>query len=175
MQSTIRKTESENCFGFNGNRYNLNKVLFTFAFQLYVHCISLTKLFFSLIIFRLNIVEHLRIPDGLDGVISDIPLPDNLTLSISCDENRDFALIQLLKEPRFVEYKSIIIYCSRRDECERVAKNLRTYFQVRLSNNFSTHLKTKKLFNGYIYFNKKRIILRESWSFEIQPENVSAH
>lgn len=74
-------------------------------------------------------MEHLRIPDGLDGVISDIPLPDNLTLSISCDENRDIALIQLLKEPRFVEYKSIIIYCSRRDECERVAKNLRTYFQ----------------------------------------------
>lgn len=80
--------------------------------------------------FRLSIVEHLRIPDGLDGVISDIPLPDNLTLSISCDENRDIALVQLLKEPRFVEFQSIIIYCSRRDECERVAKNLRTYFQV---------------------------------------------
>ena len=80
--------------------------------------------------FRLSIVEHLRIPDGLDGVISDIPLPDNLTLTISSDENRDIALIQLLKEPRFVEYQSIIIYCSRRDECERVAKNLRTYFQV---------------------------------------------
>lgn len=76
-------------------------------------------------------MEHLRIPDGLNGVISDIPLPDNLTLSISCDDSRDIALIQLLREPRFVEYKSIIIYCSRRDECERVAKNLRTYFQVR--------------------------------------------
>lgn len=88
--------------------------------------------------FRLSIVEHLRIPDGLNGVISDIPLPDNLTLSISCDDNRDIALIQLLREPRFVEYKSIIIYCSRRDECERVAKNLRTYFQVR--NNFKFFL-----------------------------------
>lgn len=75
-------------------------------------------------------MEHLRIPDGLNGVISDIPLPDNLTLTISCDDNRDIALVQLLCEPRFMEYKSIIIYCSRRDECERVAKNLRTYFQV---------------------------------------------
>lgn len=88
-----------------------------------------TKFFQLNPFFRLSIVEHLRIPDGLEGVISDIPLPDNLTLSISCDESRDIALIQLLKEPRFVEYKSIIIYCSRRDECERVAKNLRTYFQ----------------------------------------------
>lgn len=70
------------------------------------------------------------IPDGLDGVISDIPLPDNLTLSISCDENRDLALIELLKQPKFEDFKSIIIYCSRRDNCERVAKNLRTYFQV---------------------------------------------
>lgn len=76
-------------------------------------------------------MEHLRIPDGLNGVISDIPLPDNLTLTISCDENRDISLVHLLKEPRFVEYTSIIIYCSRRDVCERVAKNLRTYFQVK--------------------------------------------
>lgn len=82
---------------------------------------------------RQDIVEHLRIPDGLDGVISDIPLPDNLTLTVSCDQNRDLALIELLKEPRFTEFQSIIIYCSRRDECERVAKNLRTYFQVNLT------------------------------------------
>lgn len=73
----------------------------------------------------------MRIPDGLNGVISDIPLPDNLILTISCDDNRDIALVQLLRQPRFDEYQSIIIYCSRRDECERVAKNLRTYFQVK--------------------------------------------
>lgn len=70
------------------------------------------------------------IHDGLSGVISDIPLPDNLTLSISCDANRDHALVRLLKEEKFANFQSIIIYCSRRDECERVAKNLRTYFQV---------------------------------------------
>lgn len=79
---------------------------------------------------RQSIVNHLRIADGLDGVISDIPVPDNLMLTVSSDENRDLALIQLLQQPKFVEFRSIIIYCSRRDLCERVAKNLRTYFQV---------------------------------------------
>lgn len=75
-------------------------------------------------------MEHLCIPDGLNGVISDIPVPDNLTLTVSSDENRDYALIQLLQEQKFVDFQSIIVYCSRRDQCERVAKNLRTYFQV---------------------------------------------
>lgn len=76
-------------------------------------------------------MKHLAIPDGLDGVISDIPLPDNLTLTISCDDNRDLALCRLLKHEKFQNFNSIIIYCTRRDECESVAKNLRTVFQVR--------------------------------------------
>lgn len=70
------------------------------------------------------------VPDGLDGVISDIPLPDNLLLTISNEANRDAALVRLLKSDRFAEFSSIIVYCTRRDECDRVAKNLRTYFQV---------------------------------------------
>lgn len=115
-------------------------------------------------------MEHLRIPDGLDGVISDIPLPDNLTLTISSDDNRDIALIQLLKEPRFVEYQSIIIYCSRRDECERVAKNLRTYFQV----NFCLFIKIKRFDFKITYF-AHRTILRVSWNYGIQVENVNGH
>lgn len=100
-------------------------------------------------------MEHLRIPDGLDGVISDIPLPDNLTLTISSDDNRDYALVQLLKEPRFVEYQSIIIYCSRRDECERVAKNLRTYFQVNLCFSFQIFF-TMSLFQ---FFSKQKLFI----------------
>lgn len=59
-----------------------------------------------------------------------MPLPDNLTLTVSRDENRDLALVRLLREKRFADFKSIIIYCTRREECERVAKHLRTYFQV---------------------------------------------
>lgn len=71
------------------------------------------------------------VPDGLSGVISDIPLPDNLLLTISNDANRDAALCFLLETERFTEFGSIIIYCSRRDECKRVANLLRTHFQVR--------------------------------------------
>lgn len=79
---------------------------------------------------RQSIVKHLGISDGLAGVISDIPLPDNLLLTVSNDDNRDFALLRLLKHEKFDQFKSIIIYCTRRDECETVAKNLRTVFQV---------------------------------------------
>lgn len=66
----------------------------------------------------------------MSGVISDTPLPDNLLLTISKDVNRDLALIQLLKGETFGKFNSIIIYCTRRDECERIAKYIRTCFQV---------------------------------------------
>ncbi|XP_062709328.1 ATP-dependent DNA helicase Q4-like [Aedes albopictus] len=78
---------------------------------------------------RLSIVEHLAVPDGTNGIISDIPLPDNLILTVSKDANRDSALLNLLQSNRFAELHSIIIYCTRRDECERIASFLRTCFQ----------------------------------------------
>ncbi|XP_055527731.1 ATP-dependent DNA helicase Q4 [Wyeomyia smithii] len=78
---------------------------------------------------RLSIVDHLAIPDGTDGIISDIPLPDNLILSVSKDANRDAALLNLLHSDRFSRLQSIIVYCTRRDECERIAAFLRTCFQ----------------------------------------------
>lgn len=78
---------------------------------------------------RESIVRHLGIHDGLEGIISDTPLPDNLTLTISKDENRDRALFTLLQSERFKSLQSIIIYCTRRDECERIAGFLRTCLQ----------------------------------------------
>lgn len=78
---------------------------------------------------RESIVRHLAIPDGMQGVISDVPLPNNLLLTVSRDENRDAALVRLLRTEKFAEYQSIIVYCSRRDECERVANLIRTCFQ----------------------------------------------
>lgn len=78
---------------------------------------------------RNSIVKHLDISDGLDGIISDTPLPDNLILTISRDENRDKALIGLLRSERFETLQSIIIYCTRREECERIAGFLRTCLQ----------------------------------------------
>lgn len=76
-----------------------------------------------------SIVNHLEVTGGQDGVISDIPLPDNLVLSVSKDRNRDSALINLLKSERFADSRSIIVYCTRRDECERIAGLLRTSLQ----------------------------------------------
>ncbi|XP_050076104.1 uncharacterized protein LOC126563502 [Anopheles maculipalpis] len=78
---------------------------------------------------RQSIVSHLSIPDGLQGIISDIPLPDNLLLTVSRDVNRDAALVNLLQSERFNALQSIIVYCTRRDDCERVASFIRTCFQ----------------------------------------------
>ncbi|XP_052860707.1 uncharacterized protein LOC128267812 [Anopheles cruzii] len=78
---------------------------------------------------RQSIVSHLSIPDGVSGIISDIPLPDNLLLTISRDENRDTALVELLHSERFSPLESIIVYCTRRDDCERIASFIRTCFQ----------------------------------------------
>lgn len=79
--------------------------------------------------FSESIVRHLGIPDGLNGVISDVPLPDNLLLTISMDENRDAELLALLRSDEFVNHRSIIVYCGRRDECNRVADYIRTCMQ----------------------------------------------
>ncbi|XP_046604660.1 ATP-dependent DNA helicase Q4 isoform X1 [Neodiprion virginianus] len=73
-----------------------------------------------------SIVNHLRIPDGMAGVISDTPLPRNLTLTVSKDAYRDRALVALLESGRFKDLDSIIVYCTRRDECVRLAALLRT-------------------------------------------------
>ncbi|XP_046823310.1 ATP-dependent DNA helicase Q4 [Vespa crabro] len=72
-----------------------------------------------------SIVHHLDIHDGMAGVISDIPLPNNLFLTVSRDEQRDNALVKLLLSERFKECNSIIIYCTRREECMRIAGLLR--------------------------------------------------
>lgn len=76
-----------------------------------------------------SIAEHLGISDGINGVVSDTPLPDNLVLSVSSDKNRDAALISLLSGPRFSTCESVIIYCTRREECERLASYIRTSLQ----------------------------------------------
>lgn len=93
---------------------------------------------------RLSIINHLGIPDGEAGIISDIPLPDNLVLSVSKDENKDAALLQLMNSKRFDDCQSIIIYCTRRDECERVAGFLRTCMQDRKMQEQSTDAAAKR-------------------------------
>ena len=75
-----------------------------------------------------SISDHLGI-EGEEGVIRGSLLPLNLHLSVSRDPDRDAALLQLLQGDRFKDMNSIIIYCIRREECERIATLLRTYLK----------------------------------------------
>ena len=49
---------------------------------------------------RESIVRHLDILDGVNGIISDIPLPENLILTVSKDGDKDRAMIELLRSKR---------------------------------------------------------------------------
>lgn len=79
-----------------------------------------------------SIVNHLDLPDGMAGVISDVPMPRNLVLTVSKDGNRDQALIALLRSERFQGCDSVIVYCTRREECARIAGLLRVSLQVNI-------------------------------------------
>lgn len=83
-----------------------------------------------------SIVKHLDLHDGMTGIISDLPLPRNLVLTMSKDGNKDQALIALLKSDRFRDLDSIIVYCIRREECARIAALLRVSLQVNIKISF---------------------------------------
>lgn len=91
-----------------------------------------------------SIIEHLCILDGQNGVIGDIPLPNNLRLTVSKDVNRDHALLELLLSEEFANFNSIIVYCIRREECERVAMFLRTSLKGEPKANTDAENKSKK-------------------------------
>ncbi len=75
-----------------------------------------------------DVAEHLSVdPDA--GVIRGELMPKNLVLSVSKDEDRERALIRLLEGPRFAQCDSIIVYCTRRETCERLAALIRTSMQ----------------------------------------------
>ncbi|XP_022835248.1 ATP-dependent DNA helicase Q4 [Spodoptera litura] len=76
-----------------------------------------------------SVISHINIPDGVDGVIKNPALPDNLCLSVSIEKDKDKALVSYLLSEQIIEFNSIIVYCIRRDECERVAAVLRSCLQ----------------------------------------------
>ncbi|XP_078609273.1 ATP-dependent DNA helicase Q4-like [Branchiostoma floridae x Branchiostoma japonicum] len=73
-----------------------------------------------------SVAEHLGIPAADGATVRGAAVPPNLHLSVSCDKYRDQSLVSLLKGRRFVELDSIIIYCTRREETERIAALVRT-------------------------------------------------
>ena len=76
-----------------------------------------------------SVAGQLGVPG--DGVIRGPLLPGNLTLTASRDGDRDNALLQMLTEGALAECDSVIVYCTRREECERVATLVRTRLQDR--------------------------------------------
>ncbi|XP_055933732.1 ATP-dependent DNA helicase Q4-like [Argiope bruennichi] len=67
-----------------------------------------------------------------ESVIGHTNIPHNLLLSVSKDKYKDQALLQLLRGDRFRKCSSIIIYCIRRNETERLAAFIRTSMQDEL-------------------------------------------
>ncbi|CAG2111602.1 unnamed protein product, partial [Medioppia subpectinata] len=67
--------------------------------------------------------------DPQNDIIGTTLVPENLVLTVSKDSNKELALIDLLKSNRFNGLKSIIIYCTRREQTERLASLIRVSFQ----------------------------------------------
>ncbi|KAM9317487.1 ATP-dependent DNA helicase Q4 [Gastrophryne carolinensis] len=74
-----------------------------------------------------DVGRHLGVPGDLQPRLAAVP--PNLHLSVSMDRDRDQALVTLLKGERFGCLDSIIIYCTRREETQRLAALLRTCLQ----------------------------------------------
>ena len=91
-----------------------------------------------------SITRELEI-ESEKGVIKDIPIPDNILLSVSVDDDKDEALIKLLTSEKFQDFNSILIYCTRRDDCERLATYIRTVMQNFFDCNETHKKKNRKL------------------------------
>ncbi|XP_035132912.1 ATP-dependent DNA helicase Q4 isoform X4 [Callithrix jacchus] len=72
-----------------------------------------------------DVAQHLAVAEE-PGLHGPAPVPANLHLSVSMDRDTDQALLTLLQGKRFRNLDSIIIYCNRREDTERVAALLRT-------------------------------------------------
>ncbi|XP_073524922.1 ATP-dependent DNA helicase Q4 isoform X2 [Phyllobates terribilis] len=76
-----------------------------------------------------DVARQLAVPDGGNLAMQLSAIPPNLHLSVSMDRDRDQAVVNLLREKRFGSLASIIIYCTRREETQRLAAVLRTCLQ----------------------------------------------
>ncbi|XP_021243718.1 ATP-dependent DNA helicase Q4 isoform X2 [Numida meleagris] len=76
-----------------------------------------------------DVAAQLGIPQE-DGIaVRCAAVPHNLRLSVSVEQDRDRALVTLLRSERFTMLRSVIVYCTRREDTARVAALLRTCLQ----------------------------------------------
>ncbi|XP_075053685.1 ATP-dependent DNA helicase Q4 isoform X3 [Mixophyes fleayi] len=76
-----------------------------------------------------DVGRHLGVPEHENISLQSAAVPSNLHLSVSMDRDRDQALVTLLKGERFRNLESVIVYCTRREETQRLAALLRTCLQ----------------------------------------------
>ncbi|XP_066873773.1 ATP-dependent DNA helicase Q4 isoform X1 [Kogia breviceps] len=73
----------------------------------------------------LDVARHLGVAE--ESILRGLgTIPANLHLSVSSDRDPDQALVTLLQSDRFRALDSVIVYCNRREDTERVAALLRT-------------------------------------------------
>ncbi|XP_045633383.1 LOW QUALITY PROTEIN: ATP-dependent DNA helicase Q4 [Ursus americanus] len=72
-----------------------------------------------------DVAQHLGVAEEL-VLRGPVTIPANLYLSVSMDRDPDQALVTLLQSDRFRALSSVIIYCNRREDTERIAALLRT-------------------------------------------------
>ncbi|KAM5315537.1 ATP-dependent DNA helicase Q4 isoform 2-T2 [Glossophaga mutica] len=73
----------------------------------------------------LDVAKHLGVAE--EAVLrGPVTIPTNLHLSVSMDRDPDQALVTLLQSDRFRTLGSVIVYCNRRADTERVSALLRT-------------------------------------------------
>ena len=63
-----------------------------------------------------------------ERMFHDVRIPSNLRISVSCDSHRMQSLVDLLDKEPFKSFPSILIYCTKRNDCDAVASHLRTVF-----------------------------------------------
>ncbi|CAN8183556.1 unnamed protein product [Coccothraustes coccothraustes] len=75
-----------------------------------------------------DVAKHLGIPEG-DSAIGTFGIPENLRLSVSVEADPDQAVLRVLREWSRESFgSSVLVYCSRREESERLAQLIRTEF-----------------------------------------------
>nr|XP_051684655.1 ATP-dependent DNA helicase Q4 isoform X2 [Oryctolagus cuniculus] len=72
-----------------------------------------------------DVAQHLGVAEEL-GLGGPVAIPPNLHLSVSMDRDPEQAVVTLLQGERFRALDSIIVYCIRREDTERIAALLRT-------------------------------------------------
>ncbi|NWY65021.1 RECQ4 helicase, partial [Erithacus rubecula] len=98
-----------------------------------------------------DITQKLGIPLENSSRIGIFGIPKNLQLSVSMDPNRDQALLELLRGWNLRNFgnvgnfgNSVIVYCTRREESERLAALIQREFQEFPEKTWKNQRKGKK-------------------------------